>query len=65
MPHKPRENPAEISCVVQVDGESSARSAWKIAQNLAPGSSNAGSFHRYEEARALRISQSIGGSVTL
>ena len=58
MPDKPRENFAEISCLVQVDGESSASSAWKIAQKPAHCSYNAGSFPRYDQARALRISQS-------
>jgi len=58
MPHKPRENLAEISCLVQVDGESSARSAWKIAQRFGQTLVQRGFFQRYEEARTLRILQS-------
>jgi hypothetical protein len=58
MPDKPLGNLAETSCLVQINGESSARSAWKIAQKLAKRSCDAGSFQRYEEARTLRILQS-------
>lgn len=57
MPHKPRENLAEISCLIQVDGESSARDAWKIAQKTGQRLLQRGFFQRYAEARTLRFSQ--------
>lgn len=58
MPHKPRENLAEIGCLVEVHGESSARGAWKIAQKTRQKLVQPEFFQRYEEARTLRILKS-------
>ena len=55
MPHNPCENLAKISCMVQVHGESSARSAWKIAQKLAQNTRATRLLLRYEEAQTLPI----------
>ena len=66
MPHKPREMSRRLVDWSKFMGKVPHEVRGKSRKKLAEGCCNTGSFHCYEEARALRILQSrFGSSVTL